>query len=76
MKKIIVDEDVCIRCGACVSMCDKVFEFAEEGFAQAKENENIIDEMDEQTKEDALDALEGCPTSAIKEIEVEEKEAA
>jgi len=77
MKKIIVDNDLCIGCGACVGICDKVFEFSDEGIAQSKEDINIIDEMDEETKDDALDALEGCPVSAIKEVEVEEeKEAA
>lgn len=71
MKKIIVDPDRCIRCGACVSMCDSVFQFSDEGYAETKEENNILDEMEENVKDDALDALEGCPTGAIKEEETE-----
>lgn len=74
MKKIVVDPDRCIRCGACVSICDKVFDFSDDGPAMSKEENNILDEMDEKVKDDALDALEGCPTSAIQEVEVEEVE--
>lgn len=76
MKKIVVDDELCIRCGACVSICDKVFQFSEEGYAETKEEENIIENMDEEVKEDALDALEGCPTGAIKEVDDEEEKAA
>lgn len=76
MKKIIVDPDRCIRCGACVSMCEEVFQFSSEGYAESKEENNILDTMDEKVKDDALDALEGCPTSAIREVEVEEEKAA
>ena len=42
MKKIIVDPDRCIRCGACVSMCDSVFQFSDEGYAETKEENNIF----------------------------------
>lgn len=72
MKKIVVDPDRCIRCGACVSICDEVFDFSDEGYAISKDENNILDNMEENIKDDALDALEGCPTSAIKEVEVEE----
>ena len=48
MKKIIVDNDLCIGCGACVGICDKVFEFSDVGIAQSNEDINIIDEMDEE----------------------------
>jgi len=74
MKKIVVDPERCIRCGACVSICDEVFDFSDEGYAISKDENNILDEMDENIKVDALDALEGCPTSAIKEVEIEEIE--
>jgi len=74
MKKIVVDPERCIRCGACVSICDEVFDFSDEGYAISKDENNILDEMDENIKDDALDALEGCPTSAIKEVEIEEIE--
>ncbi len=76
MKKIIVDNDLCIRCGACVGICDRVFEFTDEGIVESKEGHNLLDEMDDETKDDALDALEGCPVSAIQEIDAEEEKAA
>jgi ferredoxin len=57
MKKIVVNPDKCICCGACVSMCSDVFDFSDE------------------VKEEALDALEGCPVGAIEEVESEEEAA-
>ena len=69
MKKIIVNSN-CIGCGACTSFCD-VFKFNDEGLATADENKNIIDNMDEETKENAMDALENCPVSAIEIIDEE-----
>ena len=55
MKKIIVNSN-CIGCGACTSFCD-VFKFNDEGLATTDENKNIIDNMDEETKENAMDSL-------------------
>jgi ferredoxin len=72
MKKIIVDSDSCIRCGACVGISNEVFEFNDDGIVETKENNNILEKMDEQVKEDTLDALEGCPVSAIKEVDIDE----
>lgn len=69
MKKIIVNSN-CIGCGACTSFCD-VFKFNDEGLATTDENKNIIDNMDEETKENAIDALENCPVSAIEIIDEE-----
>jgi ferredoxin len=69
MKKIIVDKDVCIRCGACVGICPSVFTFNDDDAVESIENENILDNMSEELRDDALDALEGCPVGAIKEIE-------
>lgn len=67
MKKVIVNEK-CIGCGACTSFSD-VFKFNEEGLATTVDEKNIIDNMDEETKENVMDALENCPVGAI---EVEE----
>lgn len=73
MKKIIVDPDKCFGCGACVGICNKVFDFSDEGYAFSKEDENIVENMDEEVKDEALDALEGCPAGAISEVEVEQE---
>lgn len=66
MAKLIVDDNACIGCGACVGVCNEVFEFSDEGTAQVKEEKQDIDSLSEEVKNDAMDALEGCPTSAIK----------
>lgn len=63
--KFKVDENACIGCGACCSICEEVFDFSSEGFAVAKEEEIT----DEETKEKAIEAMEGCPTDAISKKE-------
>lgn len=72
MKKIKVDKDVCIGCGACMSIAPDVFEMNEEGLATVKKDKAILEEMEEEMQEDVLDALEGCPTGAIVKEELEQ----
>ena len=71
MKKIIVDEDTCVRCGACVGNCPEVYAFTEDDTVKTKENQNILDKMNEEVKEAAIEALQGCPVGAIKEVEAD-----
>lgn len=59
MKKLNVNEN-CIGCGACVAIAPTCFEFTEEGLAAS-----ILDEIDNELLETALEALNSCPTSAI-----------
>ena len=59
-----INKDSCIGCGACVGLCDEIFEFGDDGLAEVKENP-----IPEEFEEDAQDALEGCPTSAIENLE-------
>ena len=61
--KFKVDKDLCIGCGACASICEEVFEINDDGYAEAKDEEITNDEI----KENAISALESCPTSAISE---------
>lgn len=61
--KFKVNEDACIGCGACASICEEVFEINDEGYAVAKDKEVT----DEEIKENAVSAMEGCPTDAISE---------
>ena len=56
--KFKVDKDACIGCGACQAICEDVFEITDDGYATAK---------DVEVKENAISAMEGCPTSAITE---------
>lgn len=61
-----VNKDLCIGCGACQAVCPEVFEIEDDGLAHA-----YVDEVKDELKEDAIDAMEGCPTSAIEKIEKE-----
>ena len=61
--KVKVNKDACIGCGACHQICDKVFDFNDEGFAYTK-LETVPSELQEEVQE----AADSCPTSAI-EIE-------
>lgn len=65
MEKVRVNDEACIGCGACMAIASDVFEINDEGLAEVKEDNNIIDNMDSELKEDVMDAVEGCPTSAI-----------
>ena len=67
--KLVVDKDICIGCGACAAICPDVFEIDEDGLAVS-----VVDEINEEVEEDAIDAKEGCPVNAIKEDIEEEKE--
>lgn len=59
--KVFVDQDLCISCGLCISICDDVFSWNEDDKAQA-----IDLDIPEEFTEDVEEAVEGCPTEAIK----------
>lgn len=63
--KFKVDKDVCIGCGACASICEEVFEIKDDGYAEAKDE--IVE--NEEVKDNAISAMESCPTSAISKVE-------
>lgn len=58
--KVTVNQDACIGCGACVSIAEDLFELNDEGLSQAK-----VKEVPEDKQEQASEAIESCPTSAI-----------
>lgn len=62
--KAKVNKDICIGCGACQAIVPDVFELEDDGLAVCK-----VEEIEENKKEDVMDAADSCPTSAI---EVEE----
>ncbi len=68
MKKIIVNDEACIGCGACVSIDPEHFEFNDEGLSHATNNENL-------ESSDLASAISSCPTSAISIEEGEETES-
>lgn len=53
-----VNEERCISCGACVGTCPEVFDFGDN--AAVVKKQPTKEEMN-----DAINALEGCPTGAI-----------
>ena len=67
--KLNVNKDLCLGCGACCATAPDIFEIGEDGLASVK-----VEEVAEEFIEDALDAKDGCPTSAIEEVNEEEKE--
>lgn len=60
--KVNVNKDACIGCGACAAICPDVFEMDDEGLSTVK-----VDTVDSGAEEDAKEAIESCPTSAISE---------
>lgn len=68
MKKVIVNKEKCISCGACVGLVDEVFEFGDDDLAQVKKNINFKN-MNNDLEEEVKDAIESCPTEAIEEID-------
>ena len=64
MKKLNVNEEACIGCGACVAIDGAHFDFNEDGLSEVISNENI-------DTEECKNAMASCPTNAISYIEKE-----
>lgn len=60
MSKVKVNQDMCIGCGACAAIAPDVFDLNEDRLSVAK-----VEEIPEESMDDAVDAKEGCPTEAI-----------
>ncbi len=65
MQQIEVKKDVCIGCGACQAICPEVFEINDQGLAEVKEEAKDLNNLKEEVKDMAIDALENCPVQAI-----------
>lgn len=59
VKKLFIDPEVCIGCGACEVTAPEYFELGNEGIATPKQNYNEAD------KEIIEEAIENCPVKAI-----------
>lgn len=66
--RVKVNKEKCLICGMCASMLPEVFNFNDEGFVEAN-NDNINEDNEEEVK----DTKNNCPVGAI-EIDEEEKE--
>lgn len=58
---LYIEKEKCIGCGACVAASNELFDFDDNGLAYVKNNE-LKDEL----KKIAIEAIEKCPTEAIK----------
>lgn len=61
--KVRVEPELCIACGACISLVPEVFVWDEEGKAKAV-TEDTSGDQEDMVKE----AVAACPTEAIKEV--------
>ncbi|MGI6705160.1 MAG: ferredoxin [Clostridia bacterium] len=60
--KVYVDQDLCISCGLCISICGEVFDWNDDDKAEAK-----VPEVPAELEDDVQEAIDSCPTEAIKE---------
>lgn len=60
MTEVYVDPDICISCGTCIDMCPEIYDWDDEGKAEA------VDEVPDDLEECVQEALESCPVDAIK----------
>lgn len=66
LKKIVLQTESCIGCGACVGIDSEHFEFSDDGFSVVKSQENL--------ESPALnDAIDACPVAIISLEEVQEE---
>lgn len=56
MYKVKIDTEICIGCGACVAICEKVFEMKGDKAVVKKQKTN---------EPNLKDAVESCPVKAI-----------
>ncbi|MGE5557045.1 MAG: ferredoxin [Bacillota bacterium] len=59
--KVEVDQELCISCGLCVDTCPEVF-----GWNDDEKAYSMVDSVPEPSKSCAMEALDNCPTEAIK----------
>ena len=58
--KFIVDEELCVGCGACEDVCPEVFQVKDDGVAHV-----ILETIPEELEKQAIEAEDGCPVMAI-----------
>lgn len=63
MMRAYVDQDTCIGCGLCVTICPEVFQLNADGKAEA-----MADTTDD-NRDSVLEDIDSCPVSAIREEE-------
>lgn len=61
--KLRVNQNNCIGCGACESICPEIFQINDEGLSSVIGSEEDFTNHEEEIR----DAVDSCPTSAIEE---------
>ena len=56
MKKLNVNKEACIGCGACVAIDSEHFDFGDDGLSEAISQENL-------DSENVANAISSCPTN-------------
>ena len=67
MKKLYVNKEACIGCGACVAIDSEHFDFGDDNLSEVISQENI-------ESENVKNAMASCPTGAINYAEGTEEE--
>jgi ferredoxin len=62
--KITIDQQKCIGCGSCASVCPDLFEIGDDNKARLKERAENKEEAE--TQKCAQEAADICPVQAIK----------
>lgn len=57
-KKVVIDKNVCIKCGSCALLYPDAFEILDDGVVTEKEEQIITDE-------EAKEVINTCPVGAI-----------
>lgn len=67
--KVFIDQEACVGCGACTSLCGDVFELDEEGKSQITKkfrgDSPAEGEVGEDLESCVKDAASACPAQAI-----------
>jgi len=58
--KLRVDQEGCISCGLCVTICPEVFQLNED-----EKSEVIVSPIPEECEAEAEEAMESCPVTVI-----------
>ncbi len=57
-RKIVIDQDECISCGACADSCPDVFVMNDDNIAEVSDEEGA-------SEEEIQEAIDGCPVECI-----------
>jgi len=59
MKEVVINEDECLGCGACVELCPEIFAFNDD------ENKAYVIEAESEDQDCIDEAMASCPASCI-----------